>query len=181
MNNLFLLLALLISNYLICQTSHTVTKSDLTYVDSINKSFKRENVEEEFLILLNKYRKDNGLDTLTISKEASDACKYQTEYCFKNNILTHTNPNLGYENLTNRLKKFGLLNSDTKKRAECGVTFITFELCVQRISVAQRMLDIWKISPPHNSILLMKDVGKIGVYISKGLNTPVYSFILLHD
>jgi uncharacterized protein YkwD len=181
MKNLFLFLVLFVSNFVICQTSHRVTKSDINYVDSINKTFNKENVEKEFLILLNKYRKDNGLDTLTISKEASDACKYQTEYCFKNNILTHTNPNLGYENLTNRLKKFGLLNSDTKKRAECGVTFITFELCVQRICVAQRMLDIWKMSPPHNSILLYKDVDKIGIHISKEINSSIYSFIIIHN
>jgi uncharacterized protein YkwD len=179
MKNLFLFLVIFLSNFVICQTSYHMTKKDFDFMDSIKTTYNKDSVEKEFIILLNKYRKEKGLDSVKFSQVATNAAKYQTDYCYKNNILVHTTPNLGYENLDNRLKSFGVKNYDTKRRGECGLSLSTVEMCPGQVGFSEGILNKWKNSPKHNSILLHKDVKEIGIHITKGERGPLYCFIIL--
>lgn len=181
MKYLFLFLVLFVSNISICQTTYYMTNDDFKYVDSIKKTYNKDLVEKEFIRLLNEYRKENGLDTLKVSKIATDAAKYQSEYCFKNYKLTHETPYVGYKTITDRLSTFGLIDCPSKSKGECGIILTTLELCIHRVGFAQGILDGWVESPGHNRILLDNKIKNIGIYISKGEKGPLYCILVVHE
>jgi uncharacterized protein YkwD len=161
--------------------TYHMTDDDFNFLDSIVPTYNKEKIEKEFIILLNKYRKENGLDTLTVSKIASDASKYQSEYCFKIRKLTHETPYDGYETITDRLSTFGLIDCPSKSKGECGMIMTSLGLCIDRVGFAQGILDGWVESPGHNRILLDNEVKNVGIYISKGEQGPLYCFLVVHE
>jgi uncharacterized protein YkwD len=161
--------------------TYHMTDDDFNFLDSIVPTYNKEKIEKEFIILLNKYRKEKGLDTLTVSKIASDASKYQSEYSFKIRKLTHETPYNGYETITARLRTFGLIESEYMKTGECGMIMTSLGLRIDRVGFAQGILQKWKNSPGHNRILLNEKVKNVGICISRGEDGPLFCFLVVHE
>jgi uncharacterized protein YkwD len=132
----------------------------------------------EFIQLLNAYRREKCLDTLTYSQSAYDAAKFQSEYSYSIKKLTHQNNIPGYETLTDRKLKF---NCSKNLGGECGVSFSLFNICILHQTIAEHILYMWQYSPAHNSILLMSDVKNVGICsTSNGKGGVPFIFLVVY-
>jgi uncharacterized protein YkwD len=103
-----------------------------------------ESLNKEFVVKLNEYRKQNGLDPVVLDDKSIYRAKLQSEYCVKEGVLTHDCP-----------KWFPY------RWAECG-------LWNMYVPDATRCLEEWIDSPNHNDLLLLDGATKIGIYAAEG-------------
>lgn len=143
----------------------TIVNPSDGYLDSAfafsKKDMDKNSTENEFLNLLNEYRKFYGLDPVVLDPTLSKAAEIQAKYQATNEMVSHTNSNKQYEFPSNRIESVGVYEYSRVK-----------EICVkvQKIiafsrgrSIAQEALDRWVYSPSHNEAMLWKDAKKVGV------------------
>ena len=102
-------------------------------------------LNQDFVILLNAYRKQNGLDLVVLDEPSIYRAKLQAQYCSKIKELTHDCPNWFPD-----------------RWAECA-------LWNWQEPNAKVNLEQWQDSPPHNELLLLDGASKIGIYYSFGI------------
>ena len=102
-------------------------------------------LNQDFVILLNAYRKQNGLDPVVLDEPSIYRAKLQVQYCSKIKELTHDCPNWFPD-----------------RWAECA-------LWNWQEPNAKVYLEQWQDSPPHNDLLLLDGASKIGIYYSFGI------------
>ena len=102
-------------------------------------------LNQDFVILLNAYRKQNGLDLVVLDEPSIYRAKLQAQYCSKIKELTHDCPNWFPD-----------------RWAECA-------LWNWQEPNAKVYLEQWQDSPPHNDLLLLDGASKIGIYYSLGV------------
>jgi hypothetical protein len=102
-------------------------------------------LNQDFVILLNAYRKQNGLDPVVLDEPSIYRAKLQVQYCSKIKELTHDCPNWFPD-----------------RWAECA-------LWNWQEPNAKVYLEQWQDSPPHNHLLLLDGASKIGIYYSLGV------------
>jgi uncharacterized protein YkwD len=102
-------------------------------------------LNQDFVIILNTYRKQNGLEPVFLDEPTIYRAKLQAQYCSKIKELTHDCPNWF-----------------PKRWAECALW------SWQELN-AQLYLEQWQDSPPHNELLLLDGATKIGIYYSFGI------------
>lgn len=102
-------------------------------------------LNQDFIALLNAYRKQNGLETVVLDEASIYRAKLQAQYCTKVKDLTHDGPSwFPY------------------RWAECA-------LWNWQEPNAKLYLEQWQDSPPHNELLLLDGATKIGIYYSYGI------------
>jgi hypothetical protein len=102
-------------------------------------------LNHDFVVLLNAYRKQNGLDLVVLDEPSIYRAKLQAQHCSKIKELTHDCPNwFPY------------------RWAECA-------LWNWQEPNAKVYLEQWQDSPPHNDLLLLDGASKIGIYDSFGI------------
>jgi uncharacterized protein YkwD len=126
-------------------------------------SWTAEPEECAFLGLINQYRKDNGLGTLTISVTLSAAAEYHSTDMAQKNYFSHTlaDGTTWSQNIAN----FGY-PSDTA-RAE--------NIAAGRATAAE-VFQQWKTSPGHNANMLNATFKAIGIGRAAGLPTSTYKW-----
>ena len=102
-------------------------------------------LNQDFVVILNAYRKQNGLEPVFLDEPTIYRAKLQAQYCSKIKELTHDCPNWF-----------------PKRWAECA-------LWNWQEPNAQLYLEQWQGSPPHNELLLLDGATKIGIYYSFGI------------
>ena len=92
-------------------------------------------------IQINRFRKENGLDTLTSDKSLREAAHRNSYRCYKmeGTQIKHTDKNV-YE-----VALYGTTNYKASLNQLARISFL-----------------IWKMSPPHREILLSKNVKHFG-------------------
>ena len=118
-----------------------------------------ETLNKEFVVLLNEYRVQNGLDPVILDEESIHRAKLQTNHCIRIEDLTHDHPVW----FPWRWAENGLWDSE--------------------ILDAQGCLDHWIESPPHNDNLLLDGATKIGIWGGVGnLNGwgGFYAFLVIN-
>ena len=109
----------------------------------------------------NDYRKQNGLKEWKWSKRAFKPAAHHSDYQVKNGYMGHDEKS-ETPRPTNRLEKYGI---DWNYSGEnCAV------VCGSGVSleyVANRILQLWKESPPHKKLLLNPVDGEYGAISCK--------------
>ncbi len=116
-------------------------------------------LNQDFVILLNAYRKQNGLDPVVLDESTIYRAKLQAQYCTKIKELTHDSP-----------EWFPM------RWAECA-------LWNWQEPNAKVYLEQWQDSPPHNELLLLDGASKIGIYYSFGIwdgNEGYYAVLVIN-
>jgi uncharacterized protein YkwD len=108
--------------------------------------------------LINQYRAENGLTELTPIKSMTDATKWHGNDMIVNNYFSHTD-SLG-RNSSERMCDFGYICYPGWKGENIGKGQQTADQIVQG----------WKDSPGHNSILLGPNYRVIGIYRTSNPN-----------
>jgi len=101
------------------------------------------NLNKDFVILLNEYRRQNGLDPVVLDDASIYRAKLQAEYCAKIKDLTHDCPNW----FPQRWAENALWNGGSDARG-----------CLEQ----------WIDSPAHNENLLLDGATRIGIYGVEG-------------
>jgi uncharacterized protein YkwD len=104
-----------------------------------------ESLNKEFVVKLNEYRKQNGLDPVKLDDKSIYRAKLQAEYCSKVEDLTHDCPSW----FPPRWAECALWNMDDPS--------------------AESYLYQWMDSPPHNDLLLLDGATRIGIYYTPGV------------
>ena len=183
MKKFILVIALLVSSEVGAQLGddgvYYLTRADKDMLAAMNKNGVNWNdVYIEFIQLLNAYRREKCLDTLTYSQSAYDAAKFQSEYSYSIKKLTHQSNMLGYETFTDRTNKF---NCKSNTGGECGLMFSLFNICVHHQTIAEHILWMWQYSPAHNHILLKPDVKNVGLCsTSNGKGGVPFIFLVVY-
>jgi len=194
MKKLVVIILVLISNMNLLSQQKIVyhynfTHTDLKYMDSLDKNgINWDEVNSEFIVLLNQYRRENNLDTLIYSDSTYSAAKFMTEYCMKIKKVTHISDVSGYETLGDRRERFNLLYKNSNGRIwECGLsTSLPFAVITERlkgkenISIAEHILDMWILSKSHNKILLTKEAKYVGMCANHIPFSPLMAFLVLY-
>jgi uncharacterized protein YkwD len=116
-------------------------------------------LNQDFVLLLNAYRKQNSLDPVVLDEPTIYRAKLQAQHCAKIKELTHDCPNW----FPNRWAECGLWNWQEPN--------------------AKIFLEQWQDSPPHNDLLLLDGATKIGIYYSYGIldgREGYYAFLVLN-
>ena len=71
------------------------SKATAAEIESADKIVTISDEEQEVLNLINEYRKENGLEDLTIDEKLQEAAKIKAEDLVENNYFSHTSPTLG--------------------------------------------------------------------------------------
>lgn len=106
--------------------------------------------EQKFLVLINQYRSDNGLQRILPSESLSTASQWKATDMSLNNYLAHDD--LSGRTFVERLR-------------DCGYHYNTFlgENLAVGSSTAQGVFRQWQNSPGHNSIMLGENYRAIGI------------------
>lgn len=115
--------------------------------------------EQAFLTLINNYRSQNGLSTLTVDTKLQDASEWMSVDMGVNAYFSHTD-SLGRDPFV-RMSAFGY-NYNTWKG----------ENLAAGTSSAQTAFDLWRNSPGHNSNMLGSNYNAIGVARAQTVGSP---------
>ncbi len=105
--------------------------------------------ESQFLDLINEYRAENGLGTLTLSQSLSNASEYHSQDMATKGYFEHTMP----DGTT--------VEQNVRNHGYRGTTF--GENIVAGTETAEEALQAWKDSPAHNENMLRPAFNAIGI------------------
>ena len=114
--------------------------------------------EQAFLTLINNYRTQNGLGTLSLNTELTNASDWMSNDMAVNNYFSHTD-SLGRDPFQ-RMAAFGY-NYNTWKG----------ENLAAGVDTAQAAFNLWKNSPGHNANMLNANFKVIGIARVYGAGT----------
>lgn len=135
------------------------SKATAAEIESADKIVTISDEEQEVLKLINEYRKENGLEDLTIDEKLQEAAKIKAEDLVENNYFSHTSPTLG--------TPFELMKSQ-------GIRYkIAGENLAGNIS-SQKAVEAWINSKDHRANILEKNFHKTGIFV---IESPVYGKI----
>lgn len=164
MKKLVFAASLLVSSLTFSQTKQ-LTSTQIKKADSIVKSninFKL--IESELIVLINAYRLSLNLDTLIYDSNIQKAAEYQVNYNISINKLTHSN--IGSMNdLLTRVEQFTSIRPSTAGEVLANMAPLFSSAYNQ--TIAQFIIDMWKKSPGHNSILISPRMKSIGVSVNR--------------
>jgi uncharacterized protein YkwD len=110
----------------------------------------QDSEEQAFLTLINNYRTQNGLGTLSLNTQLNNSAEWMSEDMATNNYFSHTD-SLGRDPFQ-RMAAFGY-NYNTWKGENLAAGTDT----------AQAAFNIWKNSPGHNANMLNANFKVIGI------------------
>ena len=139
-----------------------ITSKLLKKVDSVSVLVDVKQVEKEFIILLNKYRKSKHLDTLIYSENHYAAADFQCQYMMKTNDFSHENTTPSYKELLDRLSKFNIFCGTA---GECAQKTAILIAVGYDQTVAEHLFWNWKRSSAHNEIMLSKDMKYVAISV----------------
>lgn len=165
----------LITNEPIQFVYHSMKTKD-SLVAFQNQILDSSTIHNEFLQLLNQYRKFKGLPEFELDSELCLAANNQCQYMVKNKYVGHKQSNGILTNLVNRLIEF---DSDFKYDqlfSENSLSTDLFLCFARKRTVAQQILDQWATSKPHDLNQLNPVFTKIGISIIKSpIDNQVYA------
>lgn len=121
------------------------------------KSVVHKNLEEEILLLLNAYRKENGLKELILKEDLRSSARYKSESMLQHDYFAHYNPHLEYISFGDLMNFIFGYTQYTKKGENLFANMGT-----EAVS-AQVIFEGWKNSPSHNKAMLDPEYIFVGV------------------
>lgn len=121
------------------------------------KSVVHKNLEEEILLLLNAYRKENGLKELLLKEDLISSARYKSESMLQHDYFAHYNPHLEYIPFGDLMNFIFGYTHYTKKGEN-----LFANMGSEAVS-AQVIFEGWKNSPSHNKAMLDPEYIYVGV------------------
>lgn len=175
MKKLLFAASLLVSSLTFSQTKATQITGE--QVDNANKLVQShinfDKTIAELLVKLNAYRIANGLNTLVLDTNLTNAAEYQANDMAINVYVGHVNTVDSMKFMKQRVKYF---TGQFKQAGEiCAGTSI-WACSVDSISFSDAILSQYKGSAPHNQIMLLPAFTKVGIsVVREGSNKWMYS------
>ena len=117
--------------------------------------YKLNDYEKEVVVLINKIRRENGLNELTIDTELSRVARIKSQDMRDNGYFSHTSPTYGSP--FDMMKSFGIKYRSAGENIAMGYR------------TPQSVVDGWMNSPGHRANILNSSFSKIGMgYIANG-------------
>ena len=123
------------------------------------KSVVHKNLEEEILLLLNAYRKENGLKELLLKEDLMSSARYKSESMLQQDYFAHYNPHMEYISFGDLMNFIFGYTHYTKKGEN-----LFANMGSEAVS-AQVIFEGWKNSPSHNKAMLDPEYIYVGVGI----------------
>ena len=123
------------------------------------KSVVHKNLEEEILLLLNAYRKENGLKELLLKEDLMSSARYKSESMLQQDYFAHYNPHMEYITFGDLMNFIFGYTHYTKKGEN-----LFANMGSEAVS-AQVIFEGWKNSPSHNKAMLDPEYIYVGVGI----------------
>lgn len=143
-------------------------KAYFTKVDrALQQKYKfvvHKNLEEEILLLLNTYRKENGLKELLLKEDLRGSARYKSESMLQYDYFAHYNPYLEYISFGD-LMNFVFEYTHYTKKGENLFANMGSEAVSAKV-----IFEGWKNSPSHNKAMLDPEYTFVGVGV---LTAPV--------
>ena len=163
---------------------HTVELTDADW-DRIIKSSAQpldfNLIELEFIQLLNEYRNQLNLTSLSFDPELKKATNFHVNYMTIHDTLSHKQPDLEYASYSDRIRNLTNVLSKPGISGECLSQSETVTAYILNKSVAAFLLYSWKISPEHNKIITRNTATKLSISINRAnKNSWMYACLLVN-
>ena len=193
MKKLLLFVSLSITSLAFNQNMTSLDTIKLTEVNwnRVNSLFKQpvdfNLIELEFIQLLNEYRNQLNITSLSYNSELKKATDFHVNYMIIHDTLSHKQPEIEYANYYDRVRNLTnvLRNPDTRINpgisGECLVRFNLFTAYILNKSVAEFILFAWQNSPGHNKIITCNAATKLSISINRdNKDSWVYACLLVY-
>lgn len=140
-------------------------------------------IHNEFLQLINQYRKFKGLPEFELDSELCLAANNQCQYMVKNKYVGHKQANGILTNLVDRFVEFDTdFNYYNQLYSENALSTDLFLCFARKRTVVQQVLDQWATSKPHDQNQLNPVFTKIGISIIKSpIDNQVYAVAVFSE
>jgi uncharacterized protein YkwD len=145
-----------------------------SYMDSVLTNFSDDSLNVYFAKEYNEYLISKKLDSVSYSENLLVVCKDQSDYCLKNNVISHNQPTQEKENSIKRAEYYKkqeiLLGENMSAKSNL---FLFIDAIKQHKSfyevLSEDLIKRWSDSPGHNKNLLRGSDGiySLGVSINK--------------
>lgn len=140
--------------------NNTMTNSGTDLValpNNYNFNYEQD-LEDKVLVLVNQFRKDNGLNPLTMNEQLRQSSRYKSNSMLQLNYIGHGNVQYGNKNSMFLMKDIFKINANYY--AENLLNNFDFKK-----ATAQEMFESWKNSPGHRANMLSGKSSQIGIGI----------------
>ena len=140
-------------------------------------------IHNEFLQLINQYRKFKGLPEFELDSELCLAANNQCQYMVKNKYVGHKQANGILTNLVDRFVEFDTdFNYYNQLYSENALSTDLFLCFARKRTVVQQVLDQWATSKSHDQNQLNPVFTKIGISIIKSpIDNQVYAVAVFSE
>jgi len=138
-------------------------------------------IELELIQLLNEYRNQLNLTSLSVDPELKKATDFHVNYMTMHDTLSHNQPDLEYANYYDRIRNLTNVLSKPGISGECLSQSDPVTAYILNKSVAAFLLYTWKISPGHNKIITRNTATKLSISINRAdKNSWMYACLLVN-
>jgi uncharacterized protein YkwD len=172
----------LITNEPIQFVFHSMKTKD-SLVAFQNQTIDSATIHNEFLQLINQYRKFKGLSEFELDSELCLAANNQCQYMVKNKYVGHKQANGILTNLVDRFVEFDTdFNYYNQLYSENALSTDLFLCFARKRTVVQQILDQWATSKPHDQNQLNPVFTKIGISIIKSpIDNQIYAVAVFSE
>ena len=172
----------LITNEPIQFVFHSMKTKD-SLVAFQNQTLDSATIHNEFLQLINQYRKFKGLSEFELDSELCLAANNQCQYMVKNKYVGHKQANGILTNLVDRFVEFDTdFNYYNQLYSENALSTDLFLCFARKRTVVQQVLDQWATSKSHDQNQLNPVFTKIGISIIKSpIDNQVYAVAVFSE
>jgi uncharacterized protein YkwD len=144
-----------------------------------NKLIDTDSIEFNIINLINEYRVDNELYKLINDSILHKAAEIQSVYMMTIDSITHYNTSKNFHTPADRVNFF---IKQTITIGECCFVNSLSTCYRDNISLDMLIVNGWKNSKPHNSILLSKHIKYISVSVSQNVNSgKIYTCLTVYS
>lgn len=138
-------------------------------------------IELEFIQLLNEYRNQLNLTSLSVDPELKKASDFHVNYMTIHDTLSHKQPDLEYANYYDRVRNLTNVLTKPGISGECLSQSDPVTAYILNKSVAAFILYVWQTSPGHNKIITRNTATKLSISINRdNKNSWVYACLLVN-
>jgi uncharacterized protein YkwD len=130
-------------------------------IENIKTNFNGDNYVDSVLILLNEYRKSNGVEIVTISESLSNVAHLQSQYCADNLIVTHKQ---NEESLESSFKR-GWLFGEYDVIGEIVIERNIKNTLIREETISESIIEGFKRSNGHSYIMKKPNNVRCGISI----------------
>lgn len=138
-------------------------------------------IELEFIQLLNEYRNQLNLTSLSFDSELKKATDFHVNYMTIHDTLSHKQPAPEYANYYDRVRNLTNILTKPGIGGECISQSDAMVAYILNRSIAADILDMWKTSPNHNKIITWETATKLSISINRtNKNSWIYACLLVN-